>query len=126
MSTILLVEDEPLIALLVGEELRDAGHGVVWASSPFDARSIIESKVGELTALVTDIDLGSGPCGFELAAKARALRSDLPVVYVTGRPSAQVLRLGVPGSALIPKPFQPSEIANALARVTALQDARAA
>jgi len=126
MKKILLIEDDALVAMAVEGQIRDAGHGVIWASSAWDAVAILEYGPHDFEALVTDIDLGPGPSGFDLADQARAGRPDLPVVYVTGRPEAQFLQRGVPGSALIRKPVRPFDVTQALGQVLAHRDACAA
>ena len=63
--------------------------------------------------LVTDIDLGPGMSGLQLAEVVHALRPGLPVVLVTGRPANLAGRPPREGEAYLPKPFG----AEALARV---------
>jgi CheY-like chemotaxis protein len=123
MWTVLLVEDEPLIAEVVQEQLLEDGLKVVWASDAFQALAVLASPAERLDALLTDIDLGPGPSGFELSRRAREIHPCLPVIYVTGSAEAQFAQCGVAGSKLIPKPFRPAEVSAAVRRSAAAQPA---
>ena len=87
MTSVLLVEDEPLIAHLIEEALRDQGLEVRPAQSGRDAVAALEAEPRSFAAVVTDINLGDGVTGFDVAQRARALNGEVKVVYVTGRPS---------------------------------------
>jgi CheY-like chemotaxis protein len=119
MWTVLLVEDEALVAEVVQEQLVEDGLTVVWASDAFEALALLNSPASRLDALLTDIDLGPGPSGFELSQRAREIHPNLPVIYVTGRAEAQFAECGVSGSTLIPKPFRPAEVSAAVQRSAA-------
>lgn len=67
-------------------------------------------------ALVTDVDLGRGPDGFEVARFARASRPGLPVVFISGHEGARHLSEGVDGSEFIAKPCRGERIVEALRR----------
>ena len=113
MSTILFVEDDPILALLVDDALQNAGHDVIWASDAHEAVECFHT-VGRPTALLTDVNLGPGPSGFDVARLVRARWADLPVIYVTAQSAAEVRRHGVPLSTLVAKPFTPQAIVVAL------------
>lgn len=67
MRNVLLVEDDPLVSLLIREELQAAGYAVTFAgTAPEALRAIEEPRSFE--ALVTDIDLGGPTDGFGVAA----------------------------------------------------------
>lgn len=59
-----------------------------------------------VSLLITDIDLGSGPTGYEVARTARAENQTLPVLYVTGTPGPNFERLAVEGAKSLVKPFE--------------------
>ena len=64
---ILVVEDEPLIRMIVVEELEDAGFHVCEAASGDDAVSYLESPPAPLTMLITDIHMPGKLSGIEIA-----------------------------------------------------------
>jgi CheY-like chemotaxis protein len=74
-----------------------------------------------MTALLTDVDLGSGPDGFDVARHARTLYRRLPVVFVSGTMAAHHAANGVVNSAFVAKPFLPHQIMAALIRVSDLE-----
>jgi len=77
---VLLVEDEPLLGELMTEALIDQGFEVHAAGDAGDALRHLVSGA-EVDILFTDIDLGGGMDGAELAQLAREMRPKLPVVY---------------------------------------------
>src|ERR1051325_38221 len=82
-GTILLVEDEALIAAVTAETLRDFGFKVEEAATVAAALAIAESQSEELAAAIVDVNLPDGK-GDDLAKKLRALKPDLPIVIATG------------------------------------------
>jgi DNA-binding NtrC family response regulator len=74
-------------------------------------------------ALVTDVDLGRGPDGFEVARFARAARPGLPVVFLSGHAAARHPSEGVAGSEFIAKPCRGEQIVEALRRAVHLEAA---
>jgi two-component system cell cycle sensor histidine kinase/response regulator CckA len=106
--TILFVEDEPLLGELMTEALTDQGFDVEVAPSASHALRYLLSGA-EVDVLFTDIDLGEGMDGATLAQLARVMRPQLPVVYASGRRSADQLDT-VPGSVFLPKPYSLSQV----------------
>ena len=82
--TLLLVEDEPLIRLMLEKELADAGFALVVAANGRQAMAELDADAARFRAVVTDIRLGEGPDGWEVARQARELVAGIPVVYVSG------------------------------------------
>jgi CheY-like chemotaxis protein len=106
--TILFVEDEPLLGELMTEALTDKGFEVEVAADAGHALRYLLTGA-EVDILFTDIDLGDGMDGTALARLAREMRPDLPVVYASGRRSADQLDT-VPGSIFLPKPYTLNQV----------------
>jgi len=87
------------------DALEKAGFEVVTAEDGHAGAEALDRRLHEVSGLITDIRLGNGPDGWLLAARARTRRPDLPVLYVTGDSAPDWSRKGVPGSALLQKPF---------------------
>ena len=103
-ATLLLVEDEPITALSSMVALEQHGYRVNLCSTGFDALNLIEMEE-TIDAIVTDIDLGLGPSGWEIARRARDHFPDAPVIYITGKATADYEDEGVPQSHVLEKPF---------------------
>lgn len=119
---VLLVDDEPLIQDLIADALHEAGFEVVSAKDGATALKALESA-SSLRALVTDINLGAGPNGWDVARKARDQQPALPVVYISGGNPQEWASLGVPHSTMITKPFAPAQIVTAVAALINASDA---
>ena len=111
---ILLVEDEMLIALCVQDALEEGGYAVRAVATGADALSAINRGDQQIAGLITDIRLGSGPDGWEVARHARQENPGLPVVYMTGDSAADHRSRGVPGSLVMQKPFAAAQIVAAI------------
>ena len=81
-AVILFVDDDPLIATSTTEMLEDLGHHVIGASSGQHALEILRSDQS-VDLMMTD-HMMPGMTGIELAAAAREIRPELPVLLATG------------------------------------------
>lgn len=111
---ILLVDDEPLILNLLEHALSDAGYSVVLALNGTEAIAQFDIHDNRLSGLVTDIRMGDGLNGWEVARHARGLDPTFPVVYMTGDSSQDWASQGVPNSALVQKPFAVAQVITAI------------
>jgi CheY-like chemotaxis protein len=114
---ILYAEDEPLIAAMMEECLADAGFDVVLAREGKAAAAYLAEQGEALAGFVTDIKLGEGPDGWELARLARTINPAMPVVYTTGDSAHLWASDGVPLSVMIQKPFVDAQVITALANL---------
>lgn len=112
-APLMLVEDEPIFALALLNELEDAKFSVRLCSSGNEAFTQLAAE-REFAALVTDIDLGEGPSGWEVARFARAKFPAIAVIYVTGSGSTDHALFGTAGSILLEKPFDPRRLVSTL------------
>lgn len=119
---LLYVEDELIIQDMVESALREAGYEVLIASHGTQALDLLGTSNGSLRGLVTDIDLGIGPDGWDVACKARELTGGLPVVYVSGASEGEWTSRGVPNSLMIAKPFAPAQIVVAISSLLVSSD----
>lgn len=106
----MLVEDETLLQIAVQDSLQEAGYEVVCCSNGAAAIQELERDAERFKALVTDVRLGKGPDGWDVARYARELVGGMPVVYTTADGAADWTAHGVPASLLIEKPFAESQI----------------
>lgn len=80
--TILLVEDEAIIALNTAQFLQDNGYSVIHAVTGEDAIDAVHHGQERLDLILMDIDLGSGIDGIEAARQILRTR-DIPVVFLS-------------------------------------------
>ena len=114
-TVILVVEDEILIQELIETTLKDAGYDVLTADNGEDGMAVLEKEASRLGGVVTDVNLGPPPNGWKVAACARGLNANIPVVYISGDSAHEWAAHGVPNSTMITKPFAAIEVVVALA-----------
>jgi DNA-binding response OmpR family regulator len=119
---LLYVEDEFITRDVVETALREAGFEVLAAYDGSQALNLIGTGNGRLRGLITDINLGEGPNGWEVARKARAVTAGLAVVYVSGASGHEWTEKGVPNSVMISKPFAPAQIVVAISSLLVAAD----
>lgn len=111
---VLVVEDEPLILLDVETALTEAGFEVVSVSDAAKAIDAFDAEPTKFKALVTDIRLGEGKSGWEIARHLRQANATIPVIYASGDGAIHWGAEGVPGSVMISKPYALPQIITAL------------
>lgn len=82
-ETVLVVDDEPTVRLLVADTLRDLGYTVIEAADGNAGLQILRSNTG-LDLLITDVGLPGGLNGRQMADAGRLLRPDLKTLFITG------------------------------------------
>ncbi|WP_246154670.1 CHASE domain-containing protein [Methylobacterium oryzihabitans] len=105
-ETVLVVDDEPTVRMLVTDVLSDLGYTAVEAADGAGGLRVLQSDA-RIDLLVTDVGLPGGMNGRQMADAARVGRPDLKVLFITGFAEAAVLgdgRLDA-GMAVLTKPF---------------------
>jgi two-component system, NtrC family, sensor kinase len=106
--SILVVDDEPGIALLCDRILKRAGYDVISETNPHIAIEHLQQKRFDL--LLVDIRMPEVD-GFDVISRAQMVQPDIAVLVMTGfgtvETAIQALRQGVDG--LLLKPFQQSD-----------------
>jgi signal transduction histidine kinase len=107
---VLVVDDEPLIALLTASMLEELGHKSELASSGIKALDALRSN-NRIDVVITDYAMPD-MTGGELAGHIRSLRPDMPIILATGYaefPNGSALDL-----PRLSKPFGSRELATLL------------
>ena len=107
MPLVLLVEDQPLLLLEAEDILKQQHFQVISAGNGNEGLSELDRDATRFSAVITDVRLGDGPNGWDVARRARELVPAMPVVYVTADSADEWAANGVPESVLIAKPFVP-------------------
>ena len=104
-ETVLIVEDDPAVRVLVSEVLSELGYAFVEAGDADSAMPIIQSSQ-RIDLLISDVGL-PGMNGRQLAEIGRQVRPDLKVLFITGYAEHAAVRGGFldPGMQMITKPF---------------------
>ena len=105
-ETVLVVDDEPSVRMLVTDILEDLGYTAIEAGDSAVGLKVLQSNV-RIDLLVTDVGLPGGMNGRQMADAARVSRPDLKVLFVTGYAENALLGNGhlAPGMAVLTKPF---------------------
>ena len=104
-TSLLVVDDEIPIQAALEQTFTDAGYDVSTASDGIQAIDLLELRAGSLGALITDLSLGRGPDGWQVARRARELAPTLPVVYITGGRGREGVPTWAPDGVMLLKPF---------------------
>ncbi|MER8857007.1 response regulator [Mesorhizobium sp. M0757] len=94
-----------MILLDVENSLREAGFEVIAVLKGLEAIATFDRELERVAALLTDIRLGDGPTGWDVARHLRAAIPTMPVIYMSGDGADDWPSLGVPNSLMITKPF---------------------
>lgn len=111
---ILLAEDEPLIGLSLQDVLEHGGFSVQHVLTGAEAMAAVEGQAAAISGVITDIQLGGGADGWEVARRARELRPHIPIVYMSGDSAHEHSAHGVPDSIMLQKPFAPAQVVTAI------------
>jgi CheY-like chemotaxis protein/DNA-directed RNA polymerase specialized sigma24 family protein len=108
VSKVLIIEDEPIIALDLENLLVDLGHEVVAKAATRD-EAVAMARAKRPGLVLADINLGEGGSGID--AVAEILSSfDIPVIFVTAYPEKLLTGERPEPAYLIAKPFLPETI----------------
>ena len=111
-ETVLVVDDEPTVRMLVTEILEDFGYTAIEAADGAGGLKVLQSDA-RIDLLITDVGLPGGMNGRQVAEAARALRPGLRILFITGYAENAVLNHGHldPGMHVLTKPFSMDALA---------------
>ena len=115
-ETVLIVEDEENLRLLVDTILTEQGYKTLCAENGVEALKIWAKKQRQIDLLLTDIVMPEAISGLQLAERMLKTRPDLKVIYTSGY-SIDLIAKGYAlrdGQNFLPKPYPPSKLAAAV------------
>jgi two-component system, cell cycle sensor histidine kinase and response regulator CckA len=114
-ETILLVEDEPSVRMLVRDELRKLGYRVLEAKNGIEACLLATQQAGSFELLLTDVVM-PGMAGRELAQHLSVIKPDLRTLFMSGYMDDVGIMAGQEEgtSSFLQKPFTPEVLARAV------------
>ena len=112
-ETVLVVDDEPTIRMLVTEVLKDLGYTTIEAADGPSGLRVLQSDV-RIDLLVSDVGLPGGLNGRQMADAARVSRPGLKVLFITGYAENAVVGNGYldHGMQVMTKPFAMEALAS--------------
>jgi len=106
MANILIVEDEPVVWALLQRIIKEMGHQAEVASD--GQKGLDMACAGQYAVIVSDLHMPGLISGMDLLRRLRAARPQIPIVVVSGYPSAEALseceKLGI--QDFLTKPFE--------------------
>ncbi len=117
-ETILIIDDEKAIRMLVVEVLLEAGYNVLEAEDGPSGLQLLQTGV-RVDLLITDVGLPGGLNGRQVADAARADRPGLKVLFITGYAENAAVGNGhlAPGMQVITKPFGVAALGNKVTEI---------
>ena len=109
----MFVEDEFFIREWIAQSLFELGFAVEAVTNAADA--LLRIARAPIDVLLTDINLPGGMDGMALARRARELQPGLAVIYASARAATLTQEMRVPGSLVLPKPYDPAALGRLLA-----------
>ena len=117
MTNVLIVDDEPLIAMALEAELEDAGYGVVTAANGRQALERL-AEAPRPNLILTDMMMPvMGGAEMLAAMAADPELAGIPVIVVSSLPEAAVRARANGAAAILRKPYTAEEVLGAIARV---------
>jgi PAS domain S-box-containing protein len=119
-ETVLVVDDEPTVRMLVGDTLAELGYRGIEAADSASAMKVLESDV-KIDLLITDVGLPGGMNGKQLADAARKSRPKLKILFITGYAENAAITNGhlEPGMHVLSKPFPMDQLASRIRSIIA-------
>jgi CheY-like chemotaxis protein len=105
-ETVLVVDDEPSVRMLIAEVLDDLGYSAIEAADGVAGLKVLRSDV-RIDLLITDVGLPGGLNGRQMVDAARVNRPDLKVLFITGYAENAAIGSGhlERGMHVLTKPF---------------------
>lgn len=117
--TVLVVEDEPLIRMVLAAALEDRGYAVAEAGTVLEAIAALASR--DIDGVITDIDMPGGSSGLDLARLIASSMNDLPVIITSGGHALADDDLPH-GARFVSKPYNLERILELLNEMTSAQE----
>ena len=118
-ETVLIVDDEASIRMLIAEVLGDLGYSAIEAADGTAGLKVLQSDV-RIDLLITDVGLPGGINGRQMAEAARETRPGLQVLFITGYAENAAISNGhlEPGMHVLAKPFAMEKLAARIKAIT--------
>ena len=122
-ETVMIVDDEPTVRMLVTDVLHAQGYTAIEAKDGPEALRVLQMDA-RIDLLITDVGLPGGMNGRQLSDAARISRPDLKVLFITGYAENAIIGNAqlAPRMQLLTKPFVMDELASRIRSMIANGD----
>jgi len=118
--TVLVVEDEVLIRLVIADYLRDCGYKVHEAVSGEEAIAILQAPEVSIDVVFSDVEMPGSMDGFALARWVRANKPGMEVILTSGiERSADIAATLCEAGPLMTKPYSSQDVVDRLRQLAA-------
>jgi CheY-like chemotaxis protein len=117
-ETVLVIDDEPTVRMLVTEVLSEMGYSAIEAGDAATGLRVLQSDA-RIDLVITDIGLPGSMNGRQLIEAARHSRPDLKALFITGYAENAVIGNGIlePGMHVLSKPFSLEHLASRIREI---------
>ncbi|MEM6971902.1 MAG: response regulator [Pseudomonadota bacterium] len=116
---VLIIEDEPIIAMDLEGIVTELGHEVVGQATTYD-EAVALAETGKPDLVLADIQLADGSSGID-AAKTIMAAHDVPVIFITAYPERLLTGERPEPTFLIAKPFKDAQVGVAISQAMFLR-----
>ena len=118
--TVLVVEDEVLIRLVIADYLRDCGYKVHEAVSGEEAIAILQAPEVSIDVVFSDVEIPGSMDGFALARWVRANKPGMEIILTSGiERSADIAATLCEAGPLMKKPYSSQDVVDRLRQLAA-------
>jgi CheY-like chemotaxis protein len=118
-ETVLVVEDEVLLRLVIAEYLRNCGYRVIEAADADEAVLVLKQPDLVVDVLFSDIEMPGSMDGFALAQWSRSNRPGLEVILTGTVPRAVNAAANLCEEGPLPKSYEPQSVHDRIRRLLA-------
>lgn len=123
-QTVLVVEDEVFIRMVICEYLRGCGYRVIEAVSADEAVTLLQHSELDVDVVFSDIEMPGSMNGFELSDWVRTHRENVDVVLAGNVTRAANAAAELCENGPLPKPYEPQFAEDRIRRLMALRKTR--
>lgn len=123
-QTVLVVEDEVFVRMVISDYLRGCGYKVIEAASADEALIVLQHTEIDVDVVFSDIEMPGSMDGFGLSKWLRAQRPTVDVILTGNVTRAANAAAELCESGPLPKPYEPQIAVDRIRRLMALRAAR--
>jgi CheY-like chemotaxis protein len=123
-QTVLVVEDEVFVRMVISEYLRGCGYKVIEAANADEALIVLQHLEIEVDVVFSDVEMPGSMDGFALAKWLRQHRPGVDVILAGNVPRAANAAAELCESGPLPKPYEPQIAEDRIRRLMGLRAAR--